>query len=61
MVTRIGSTHHMSPSLYCITRPAKMVNTRGVTKESDTRYRKKSKKGAAHAETLTPSATATTK
>lgn len=38
-----------------------MVKTRGVTKESDKRYRKKSQKGAAHAATLASSATATTK
>jgi hypothetical protein len=38
-----------------------MVKTRGVTKESDNRYRKKSQKGAAHAATLASSATATTK
>jgi hypothetical protein len=38
-----------------------MVKTRGVTNESDKRYRKKSIKGAAHAATLTSSATATTK
>jgi hypothetical protein len=38
-----------------------MAKTRGVTKESDKRYRKKSQKGAARAATLASSATATMK
>jgi hypothetical protein len=66
MKKRIGSattlsTHHMSDWLSYINRPIKMMNTRGVTKESDTHYRKKTTKGAAHAAKLTSSVPATMK